>query len=62
MKRISIQPRQNWEEKIQDVGFLYYKDYYNEQNAYTFSLDEINKIEKTPPPTIDDNYSNHVEF
>ncbi len=46
MKRISIQPRQNWEEKIQDVGFLYYKDYYNEQNAYTFSLDEINKIEK----------------
>ena len=25
-------------------------------------LIEINKIEKTPPPTIDDNYSNHVEF
>ncbi len=45
MKRIHISPRANWQEKIKQQGFVYYKGYYNETAAYTFSAPEIDKIE-----------------
>ena len=45
MKRINIVPRNNWESKIQQQGFVYYKDYYNEDAAYQFTTFEVNAIE-----------------
>jgi len=48
MKRIPIIPRPNWEQKILEQGFLFYKDdcYYNESAAYEFTYAEIELIEK----------------
>ena len=48
MKRIPIKPRDNWEQKILEQGFLFYKDdsYYNESAVYEFTASEINLIEK----------------
>ena len=48
MKRIPISPRDNWEQKILEQGFLFYKDdsYYNESAVYEFSYSEIALIEK----------------
>ena len=39
MKRVSIIPRENWEQKIIDQGFLFYKteSYYSETAAYEFT-------------------------
>ena len=45
MERISINRRQDWEQKIQEQGFLFYKDYYDETAAYTFTSAEIDRIE-----------------
>jgi len=47
MKRTSITPRQNWEQKVIDQGFLFYKheSYYNETIAYEFNNEEIDLIE-----------------
>ena len=45
MKRVSISQRNNWEEKIKQQGFVYYKDYYNEDAAYEFTAAEIDNIE-----------------
>jgi glutathionylspermidine synthase len=48
MKRIAIQPRKDWIQKIESQGFLFYDldNYYNETAAYEFSTAEINAIEK----------------
>ncbi len=44
MKRIPITPRNQWEKKIKDLGFLFYPGYYNETSAYEFTADEVDKI------------------
>ncbi len=48
MKRIPIIPRPNWEQKMMEQGFLFYKDdnYYNESAVYSFTMAEIEIIEK----------------
>ena len=47
MKRLPIVSRPDWEKKILEQGFLFYKDdsYYKESAVYTFSLEEVNIIE-----------------
>ena len=47
MKRISITPRPDWEQKIRDQGFLFYKNesYYTESAAYEFTSAEVDLIE-----------------
>jgi len=47
MKRIAINPRHNWEQKVIDQGFLFYNydSYYNESCAYEFTNDEVDAIE-----------------
>ena len=45
MERISITPRLDWQDKIKQQGFVFYKGYYNESAAYKFSMPEINRIE-----------------
>jgi glutathionylspermidine synthase len=45
MKRHTITPRFNWEQKVQEQGFLFYKDYYFEDACYEFGAAEIDKIE-----------------
>ena len=46
MKRHIIEPRFNWEQKIQEQGFLFYKNYYYEDACYEFTVSEIDNIEK----------------
>lgn len=48
MRRIPINPRPNWEQKILDQGFLFYKDdsYYNESAVYEFTSHEVAVIEQ----------------
>ena len=46
MKRHIIEPRFQWEEKVQEQGFLFYKDYYFEDACYEFTIAEIDKIEE----------------
>ena len=47
MKRIAIQPRKEWIQKIEAQGFLFYDlgNYYDETAAYEFSTAEIEAIE-----------------
>ena len=54
MKRLSVTPRANWQQKCEEVGFSFHtiategsKDptYWDESKAYEFSLAEIEKIE-----------------
>ena len=45
MKRIEIAPRHDWENKIKEQGFVYYKGYYNETAAYEFTAAEVDTIE-----------------
>jgi len=45
MKRHIIEPRFNWEQKIQEQGFLFYRNYYYEDACYEFSAAEIDHIE-----------------
>lgn len=47
MKRIAIQPRKEWIQKIEAQGFLFYNlgNYYDETAAYEFSTAEIEAIE-----------------
>jgi len=47
MKRVPVKPRDGWEQKIQEQGFLYYHydAYYSEQCAYEFATNEIDQIE-----------------
>src|SRR5215210_1191720 len=53
MQRLTIKPRNNWEDKIKEQGFLYYKDYYNEQAAYKFSSSEVDAIESATAEIFD---------
>ncbi len=48
MKRHTITPRTNWEQKVQELGFLFYNEdgYYNESAVYEFSAQEITDIER----------------
>lgn len=45
MNRISITPRPGWQDTIQEQGFVYYKDYYNESAAYALTATEIDRLE-----------------
>lgn len=47
MQRHTITPRKDWEQKIKDQGFLFYKNesYYSETAAYEFTATEIDQIE-----------------
>ena len=47
MKRHNILPRSDWEQKVKDQGFLFYKyeSYYNESAAYEFTAEEVDNIE-----------------
>lgn len=46
MQRELITPRTDWERKLKEQGFVYYKDYYNESAAYSFTAQEVDNIEK----------------
>jgi glutathionylspermidine synthase len=49
MKRIEIQPRNNWQKEVEKLGFGFHTTnvpYWNESAYYTFSLDEVLFIEK----------------
>lgn len=47
MLRHTISPRKDWEQKIKDQGFLFYKEesYYNETATYEFTATEVDLIE-----------------
>jgi len=45
MRRLLTEPRHDWERKIREQGFLFYKGYYNETATYEFTADEIDRIE-----------------
>lgn len=47
MQRHIITPRKDWEKKVQDQGFLFYKyeSYYSETAAYEFTAAEVDQIE-----------------
>ncbi len=55
MKRIPITPRPDWEQKILEQGFLFYKEdcYYNESAVYEFTYAEIELIEKATAEIFD---------
>jgi len=49
MKRINIQPRNNWQQTVENLGFGFHTTdvpYWDETAAYIFTLAEINNIEK----------------
>jgi glutathionylspermidine synthase len=49
MKRIKIAPRNNWQKKVEEIGFSYHtinSVYWDESVCYEFSSNEINQIEK----------------
>jgi glutathionylspermidine synthase len=47
MIRRNIVPRYNWEDKVKEQGFLFYKNesYYSETCAYEFTATEVDAIE-----------------
>jgi glutathionylspermidine synthase len=47
MLRHTITPRTDWEKKVQEQGFLFYKheSYYSETAAYEFTATEVDQIE-----------------
>ncbi|MCE1189910.1 MAG: glutathionylspermidine synthase family protein [Ignavibacteria bacterium] len=49
MKRVSISPRKNWIEKVEELGFTFHSLddlYWDESVAYEFSMQEILDLEK----------------
>lgn len=46
MKRFNINPRNNYVEKIENLGFNFYPDYWKEDSYYSFTLEEIDLLEK----------------
>ena len=49
MERIKIEPRNNWQQAVEKLGFGFHSTdvpYWDESVYYKFSLSEINKIEK----------------
>ncbi|ANE51368.1 glutathionylspermidine synthase family protein [Flavisolibacter tropicus] len=53
MKRLSITPRPHWQTTVQEQGFVFYKDYYNETAAYEFSADEVDQLESATAEIFD---------
>lgn len=60
MRRISMQPRSDWQKKCQKVGFTFYdtpsennEPYWRENAAYELSLDEVDKLESETQELID---------
>ena len=48
MQRHIITPRNNWQNEVEKLGFGFHTanvPYWEESKYYSFSLDEINKIE-----------------
>ena len=46
MKRISIEPRKNYKEKIEALGFNFHTDYWKENAYYKFTTEEIETLER----------------
>jgi glutathionylspermidine synthase len=48
MQRISTTPRQDWQRKVEELGFNFHSvdGYWNENAYYRFNMDQINIIEK----------------
>lgn len=49
MRRISIKPRNNWQKKVEEIGFNFHtldSLYWDETAYYEFSMDEVDQIEK----------------
>lgn len=46
MKRVKIEPRKNYKEKIESIGFNFHNDYWKEEAYYEFTKEEISTIEK----------------
>lgn len=49
MQRIKIQPRHNWQQKIEQIGFTFHSQgaaYWTEDACYRFNGHEINKLEE----------------
>ncbi|MBI2416583.1 MAG: glutathionylspermidine synthase family protein [Ignavibacteriales bacterium] len=49
MRRVGMQPRANWIEKVEALGFTFHSldaIYWDESAAYSFSMDQINTLEK----------------
>lgn len=49
MRRVGMQPRANWIEKVEALGFTFHSldaIYWDESAAYSFSMDQINALEK----------------
>jgi glutathionylspermidine synthase len=48
MKRIKIEPRNNWQKKVESLGFSFHSlgdVYWDESTAYSFKMEEISKLE-----------------
>jgi len=45
MKRLTIESRENWQQKVKNLGFGFHADYWNEKACYEFTMEEINSIE-----------------
>ncbi len=49
MKRHTITPRQNWQQKVEELGFSFHSTdavYWDESVYYELSMDEVDRIEK----------------
>ncbi|MEG1008432.1 MAG: glutathionylspermidine synthase family protein [Clostridia bacterium] len=44
MKRLSVTPRENYKAKIEELGFQFHTDYWEEKACYSFSNEEIDEI------------------
>ena len=60
MKRIQIAPRDNWQQKCEEMGFSFYgmssengQPYWRETAAYEFTLDEITNLEQVSKELFD---------
>ena len=50
MRRLEINPRKNWQEKMNQMGFIYHSldgSYWNESACYELTIAEVDLIEKT---------------
>ena len=50
MRRVAIEPRDNWQQKVEAVGLTFHTldngdPYWDESAAYEFSANEINTLE-----------------
>lgn len=61
MKRIAIKPRENYVQKIEEMGFNFHTDYWKENAYYSFTMKEIEEIEKATNVCYD-MYVNAVQY